>query len=133
MCIFDVDHFKRINDDFGHATGDTVLKELVALVSHRMRKLDVLFRIGGEEFLLYLPDTKEDDAEKMAEQLRQLIAGTKLIEDRPVTVSFGVSGLQSGDTLDTWLKLADDALYKAKQSGRNRVLRSERLQSGVQS
>jgi diguanylate cyclase (GGDEF)-like protein len=127
ICIFDVDHFKRVNDAFGHAAGDTVLKGLVSLVKQRMRKLDVLFRIGGEEFLLYLPDTKEEDAVKLAEQMRQLIAESKLIEDHKVTVSIGVCGIQPGDIKDTWLKYADDALYEAKHKGRNHVVSSERV------
>jgi diguanylate cyclase (GGDEF)-like protein len=121
LLVLDIDHFKRVNDQFGHEAGDRVLKGVVALVDGNSRKLDSIFRMGGEEFLLLLPDTGETDALKVAEHLRSLIAGSRLLKARPVTVSIGLSELQPGADLDAWIKRADDALYSAKAAGRNRV------------
>jgi diguanylate cyclase (GGDEF)-like protein len=122
LLLIDVDRFKRINDQFGHATGDSVLKGIVSLVAKRSRKLDLLFRIGGEEFMLLLPDTQEAAAAVVAEQLRGSVAESPLLDDRRLTVSIGVGELQPGESLDSWMKHADDALYAAKKAGRNRVV-----------
>ena len=122
LLLIDVDGFKSINDQFGHAKGDSVLKEIVSLIAKRSRKLDLLFRIGGEEFMLLLPDTKEAAAAVVAEQLRASIAESRLLDDRQLTVSIGVSELQPGESPDSWMKHADDALYAAKKAGRNRVV-----------
>jgi len=122
LLLMDVDGFKSINDQFGHAKGDSVLKEIVSLIAKRSRKLDLLFRIGGEEFMLLLPDTKEAAAAVVAEQLRASIAESSLVDGRQVTVSIGVSELQPGESPDSWMKHADDALYAAKKAGRNRVV-----------
>jgi diguanylate cyclase (GGDEF)-like protein len=122
LLLIDVDRFKSINDQFGHAKGDSVLKGIVSLIEKRSRKLDLLFRIGGEEFMLLLPDTREAAAAVVAEQLRASIAESRLLDDRQLTVSIGVSELQPGESLDSWMKHADDALYAAKKAGRNRVV-----------
>src|SRR5947209_12284261 len=122
LLLIDVDHFKSINDQFGHATGDGVLRCIVSLIQNRSRKLDLLFRIGGEEFMLLLPDTQEAAAAVVAEELRASIAESRLLDDRQLTVSIGVSELQPGESPDTWMKHADDALYEAKKAGRNRVV-----------
>jgi diguanylate cyclase (GGDEF)-like protein len=122
VLIIDIDHFKRVNDDFGHPVGDKVLKGLVALIQQKTRKLDRLFRMGGEEFLLFLPDTKASDAMIRAENLRQDLANAPLLAQRPVTVSIGVSDITNDTAFDTWVSRADQALYKAKQGGRNRVV-----------
>jgi diguanylate cyclase (GGDEF)-like protein len=124
LLLIDVDHFKRINDQLGHARGDSVLKGIASLVEKRSRKLDLLFRIGGEEFMLLLPDTQESAAALVAEQLRASIAESSLLDGRRVTVSVGVSELRRGETVDSWIKQADDALYAAKKAGRNRVSRA---------
>jgi diguanylate cyclase (GGDEF)-like protein len=124
LLLIDVDHFKRINDQAGHAKGDAVLKGIVSLVEKRSRKLDSLFRIGGEEFLLLLPDTQEAPAAVLAEQLRASIAESPLLDGRRVTVSVGVGELRPGESVDSWMKHADDALYAAKKAGRNRVARA---------
>src|SRR5882724_10117582 len=115
LLLIDVDSFKRINDEFGHAKGDSVLKGIVSLVANRSRKLDLLFRIGGEEFMLLLPDTQEAAAALVAEQLRASVAESPLLDDRQLTVSIGVGELQPGESLDSWMKHADDALYAAKR------------------
>jgi diguanylate cyclase (GGDEF)-like protein len=122
LLVIDVDHFKRINDQLGHAKGDSVLKGIASLVEKRSRKLDLLFRIGGEEFMLLLPDTQEAAAAVVAEQLRASIAESPLLDDRRATVSVGVGELRSGETADSWMKHTDDALYAAKKAGRNRVI-----------
>jgi len=89
---------RSINDQFGHAKGDSVLKEIVSLIAKRSRKLDLLFRIGGEEFMLLLPDTKEAAAAVVAEQLRASTAESRLLDDRQLTLSIGVSELQPGES-----------------------------------
>lgn len=122
LLLIDVDRFKSINDQFGHAKGDSVLKGIVSLIGKRSRKLDLLFRIGGEEFILLLPDTQEAAAAVVAEQLRASIAESRLLDGRRLTVSIGVSELQPGESVDSWMKHADDALYAAKKAGRNRVV-----------
>ncbi len=121
ILIFDIDNFKSINDNYGHAVGDYVLKKFVSLVSRRARRLDQLFRIGGEEFMLFLPDTPGDGALTLAEDIRVLISEFDFIEGRPVTVSIGLSELEAGETIDEWMKNGDKALYSAKENGRNQV------------
>ncbi len=122
VLMLDIDHFKKVNDDFGHRVGDVVLKGLVALIKNRSRKLDRLFRTGGEEFLLLLPDTRAGAAVKQAEALRKLVAESKLIEQRPVTISIGVAEYWPDQSQETWIETADEALYQAKNQGRNRVV-----------
>lgn len=121
ILLFDIDNFKSINDNYGHSAGDHVLKEFVRLITDRARRLDQLFRIGGEEFLLFLPDTPASGALTLAEELRALVAKTDLIEDCPVTVSVGLSELQPGETINEWMENGDKALYLAKENGKNRV------------
>jgi diguanylate cyclase (GGDEF)-like protein len=130
IVLADVDHFKSINDKFGHAAGDTVLRGVVERIQNRKRKLDSVFRIGGEEFVLLLPDTKEGDAMTVAEHIRGLIEEAQLLEGRTVTVSLGVTGLETSDRAESWLKRADDALYRAKDDGRNRVVRNPGIRQG---
>ncbi len=122
LLLIDVDRFKSINDQFGHAKGDSVLKGIVSLIEKRSRKLDLLFRIGGEEFMLLLPDTQEAAAAVVAEELRASTAESRLLEDWQVTLSIGVAELRPGESPDSWMKHADDALYAAKKGGRNRVV-----------
>jgi diguanylate cyclase (GGDEF)-like protein len=123
MLIVDIDHFKRVNDEHGHKAGDTVLQGLVAAMRKRARAVDLLFRMGGEEFVLLLPDTPEDDAFKVAESLRAAIAQTALLDHLAVTVSIGVGGARPGDTVESWIRDTDAALYAAKRAGRNTVRR----------
>jgi diguanylate cyclase (GGDEF)-like protein len=125
LLLFDVDRFKDINDALGHVAGDDVLKALVKIVGSRARKLDVLFRIGGEEFALLLSGARFADALSVAEDLRSLVERTALLERRTVTISIGVSELGDGQSAHGWLEDADAALYLAKQSGRNRVVGKE--------
>jgi diguanylate cyclase (GGDEF)-like protein len=121
LLVFDVDRFKWINDAIGHQGGDRVLTALAALVRARARKLDALFRIGGEEFALLLSGAAMRDAVVMAEQLRHLVQAARLADDCHVSVSIGVSDLRPGLSPEAWLEEADIALYRAKRAGRNRV------------
>ena len=120
----DIDHFKDINDSFGHATGDEVIAAVGRAIANRLRRGDLVARYGGEEFVALLPDTPLDEAASLAEQIRRLVATTDLVTVNPpleVHVSVGVAGLRLGDDTQTLLAAADAALYQAKRSGRNRV------------
>jgi diguanylate cyclase (GGDEF)-like protein len=121
LLVFDLDHFKRVNDGHGHAAGDQALQRLVALVIERARRIDRLFRMGGEEFALLLPNTAEPDALRVAEELRARVAQAEWPCGAVVTVSIGVAQLHPAQTQDAWLKAADEALYRAKTEGRDRV------------
>lgn len=121
MILIDLDHFKGVNDNFGHQQGDQVLCQLVALVSQRFRQLDNIYRYGGEEFALILPKTNRDEATVLAEQLCLLISRTEFIAGRVITASFGVAALRPEEDAGSWLLRCDEALYRAKDEGRNRV------------
>ncbi|HUG54108.1 MAG TPA: GGDEF domain-containing protein [Vicinamibacteria bacterium] len=123
LLLIDIDHFKHINDRHGHKAGDQVLKGLVRVLRSRSRKVDHVFRMGGEEFVLLLPDTTEDDAVGVAEELREAIAHASLLDGTTVTASIGVAGLPPDDSAESWVKDADAAMYRAKEAGRNRVMR----------
>jgi diguanylate cyclase (GGDEF)-like protein len=122
LLLLDVDCFKQINDQYGHDTGDRVLQGIVALINRRTRVLDQLFRVGGDEFALLLPDTRESDAVTLAEHLRRSVAETPLVDGQPPSVSIGVSELRPGESMDGWMRNADQALYRAKKTGRNQVV-----------
>ncbi len=121
LLLLDLDHFKEVNDQFGHATGDTVLVQLCSLIRSRIRSIDTLFRYGGEEFVVVAIGTDLASAKQFAEELRLLVEATCLIPDHPVTVSIGVAKLVVGESGDEWFQRADAMLYAAKQSGRNAV------------
>lgn len=121
LLSLDIDHFKSINDRHGHAVGDEVLRRLVAVLSARKRINDLLFRTGGEEFMLLLPRTSQAAALELAEQLRQRVAASPLLPGERVTVSIGVSVLAPGQEVRHWLKAVDSALYEAKRKGRDQV------------
>lgn len=121
LLVIDIDRFKSINDRFGHEAGDRVLTALVALVRRTVRAGDVLFRMGGDEFLLYLPGSTMDGALILADKLRKAVLDAPLLTDHAVSVSIGVAELQAGESLESWSKRADAALYEAKRGGRNRA------------
>jgi diguanylate cyclase (GGDEF)-like protein len=121
LLLFDLDHFKAVNDRHGHGVGDRVLQRVVALVHERARRTDRLFRLGGEEFALLLLRTRAADAMRVAEQLRERVAHGDWPSRAAVTISIGVAELRPAQTQDAWLKAADDALYRAKAEGRNCV------------
>jgi two-component system cell cycle response regulator len=128
VAMIDIDHFKRVNDTFGHAVGDTVLKEVVRRASGNLRTSDTTARYGGEEFCVVMPDTDEAAALLVAERLRERVGGKPISADgmaEPlvITVSVGVACLGEGtETLEALLKASDTALYRAKAEGRNRVI-----------
>lgn len=122
LVSLDLDHFKSINDSLGHAAGDQVLREVADILKRRLRKSDVIFRTGGEEFLLVLEGSDEQSSSLVAEELRGMIEEAPILAGRPVTASLGVAELAPGEDVACWLKRADDRLYKAKETGRNRVV-----------
>ena len=125
LLMLDIDHFKKINDDHGHLTGDYVLRELARRIRTRVRKEEVFARYGGEEFALTLPEASHEQAMKVGETIRRLVAAEKFDfeGDRiEVTISIGVSTTVNEIAPDAFIKTADDNLYKAKKGGRNRVV-----------
>ena len=121
IIMFDIDFFKRINDTYGHLTGDHVLTTLVTLVQEKVRKIDFLIRWGGDEFICILPETNLEGARRLAERIGFSIAQYNFANIGTVTLSLGISQYIKGDTEHTLLKRADEALYKAKMNGGNRI------------
>lgn len=123
LVICDLDHFKAINDTYGHARGDTVLKRFTAIVQELIRPSDTLGRVGGEEFALVLPGSDADAAQRVAERVRARFAAEPIAGGEPIlaTASFGVSGWPQHLTFDAALQAADTALYAAKAAGRDCV------------
>ena len=121
LIMFDIDHFKMVNDTYGHAVGDYVLQALTHIVKLDLRETDYLVRWGGEEFVIIAPDTDIERAEILAERVRKSAEEYKFERVGTVTVSFGVTQFTKNDTEDTFIKRTDDALYAAKRMGRNRV------------
>ncbi len=121
LALFDIDRFKLVNDTYGHQTGDLVLKELVDLVSSRIRKIDLLARWGGEEFILLLVNTWLHQAVTLTEELRELIESYTFKKVKHITVSFGVTQCLKEDSIDSIISRADNLMYQAKKSGRNCV------------
>lgn len=126
ILVMDIDHFKRINDTFGHPAGDTIIRELVKSCTSNLRKSDIFGRIGGEEFAVLLVETQAEAAIEVAERLRQRLAEKQTTIDGGIpinfTVSIGVAHARREDKhLDDLIKRADTALYQAKNQGRNRV------------
>lgn len=125
LLLFDIDHFKSINDRCGHLAGDQVLVEITRRVQLNLRVVDVLARWGGEEFAVLLPQCGTDAAMILAEKLRATVAGESFPGVGAVTASFGVAEFSPVETLDAWFQRADEALYRAKKGGRNRVVVDE--------
>jgi diguanylate cyclase (GGDEF)-like protein len=121
LVFIDIDHFKRVNDQHGHGIGDQVLKEIADIVRGDIQRRDLLARWGGEEFLLICPLTEPHEARRVAERLRQRIASRQWPNGVRITSSFGVAEAQAGEDLGESIKRADDAMYRAKQGGRDRV------------
>ena len=124
-CVFfDLDHFKRVNDQHGHATGDLLLKHGVQIIQQQLRAIDALGRYGGEEFVLLMPATGLDGASEAANRIRLALLATPLTTgdtDITLSASFGVAVLGDTETMAGFLRRADDAMYEAKRLGRNRV------------
>lgn len=119
LILFDIDHFKVINDKFGHPKGDEVLYKLGRLILQRMRKVDRFYRIGGEEFAVVLANSTSVDAKNVAEDLRSIVEQAKFVDDHTMTISLGVAQYIENEPKDYWLKRCDQVLYLAKNTGRN--------------
>lgn len=125
VIMMDIDHFKNVNDSYGHSVGDKVLQAVAEHLQSMVREIDIVARIGGEEFAFILPETAIDEAVNMAERLRLKIAEARVPHEEKqikITASFGVSSKPvENETLETMLTRADDALFMAKKKGRNQV------------
>jgi diguanylate cyclase len=127
VLMLDIDHFKRINDTYGHALGDVVIRNVAETIRKCIRGEDFAVRFGGEEFLVLLPNTPLDGAAKVAETIRTRIEALRLVRRRdnftlaPFTISLGVATRRENDSQDSLFERADRALYQSKESGRNRV------------
>ena len=123
--MMDIDHFKKINDNYGHSVGDIVLRNIALTLKHTIREIDITARIGGEEFAFILPETDADEAAQLAERLRSNIQNMSIEHNGNtlnITASFGVSVSKATEqTLESLLTQADDALYIAKKKGRNQI------------
>jgi diguanylate cyclase (GGDEF)-like protein len=129
LALFDIDHFKKINDELGHLAGDAVLRQLASLVMANVRREDTLARVGGEEFALILPELELGAAYTVAEKLRAIVARTPMrFDEQPIalTASFGCAALALAPPMvaEELYKIADERLYAAKRGGRNRVVAS---------
>ncbi len=121
LVVLDMDHFKDVNDTFGHTVGDKILVRLTELVNSQIRVTDDLYRYGGEEFVVVAMGAPRTAAQKLAEQLRLTVEASDLLPERPVTISLGVAELKQEESFEDWLNRADAAMYEAKRAGRNRV------------
>jgi diguanylate cyclase (GGDEF)-like protein len=133
LIFLDLDHFKSVNDTFGHAVGDRVLVNLARLCSDELYSGETVCRFGGEEFVVLCPETRIEDATKRAERLRVAIQRQDLAQPQTlkVTASFGVAQVEAGDTMQTLVERADQALYDAKKQGRNRVCVRQRAKEAA--
>ena len=124
LAIIDLDHFKRVNDNYGHHSGDEVLSRFARIASQGLRKSDLLARYGGEEFVVLFPHATEAACEAALERLRRRFAeqGYSFASDIKTTFSAGLTAFQPGETADQLIKRADSALYEAKSRGRNQVV-----------
>lgn len=123
LAMLDLDHFKRINDRFGHEAGDQVLVDAVALLRELTRKADELFRFGGEEFVLLLSGVEDDESlRRIGDKLCASVSSHLRYAGEAITVSIGATRVAEGDSAETWLARADAAMYRAKESGRDRAV-----------
>ncbi len=130
LLYIDIDHFKKINDTYGHDAGDEVLKEVARLITAHIRKDDVLCRHGGEEFLLFIANASEEQAMKVAQKLRKHIEIHRFDKVGDVTVSIGVAVREKNESIGSLISRADKNLYKAKEQGRNAVVAQSSSESG---
>lgn len=121
LIFFDIDHFKLVNDTHGHETGDNVLQELARIVTGMIRQTDIFARFGGEEFVILVHNNDVRTGRELAEKIRSRVEQHRFPQISSVTCSFGVAQFYPDDTVETFIKRADDAMYAAKQAGRNRV------------
>jgi diguanylate cyclase (GGDEF)-like protein len=124
MLMLDLDHFKQVNDAHGHAKGDEILIKVTELVGMRIRTTDRIYRIGGEEFVIVAEYLNLENAARLAEQLRTIVEAYELAPSSTVTISLGVAQHHNDESAEQWMSRADNALYMAKHSGRNRICRA---------
>jgi diguanylate cyclase (GGDEF)-like protein len=122
LMVLDLDHFKRINDEFGHEAGDKVLERFVAVLRDELRTEDGLYRLGGEEFVVLLRDMDVETAEANLDELHGRLSGKVQGPDSPLHFSAGAAALKDGENWSKWLARADHALYEAKRAGRDRLI-----------
>lgn len=127
VVMLDIDHFKRVNDEYGHSVGDHVLVELVTVVQQSTRQTDQLFRYGGEEFVLLLPGVDGAGLTAVMNNLRHTLRTKLRHPGGAITVSFGVARLRKDEPVGNWIRRADAALYKAKEAGRDQVVFSDHI------
>ena len=128
IILLDLDHFKSVNDTYGHAVGDKVLQFLARHMESVAREGDICCRYGGEEFVMLLPKTTADEAAQVAEQLREILSTTESPCGKPVTLSAGIAVYpEMADSTEALIEAADGALYRAKQAGRNQVKIAEKI------
>ncbi len=135
LAMLDLDHFKAVNDRYGHGVGDTMLAHVTDIIHRQLREPDLLARVGGEEFALLLPDTGESDAVALLERVRRTVLATPLAHADgtiPMTVSAGVAEARPDIEPNRWMQEADTALYTAKRCGRNRTVRASLLPQGAE-
>ncbi|MEW8647958.1 MAG: GGDEF domain-containing protein [Candidatus Thiodiazotropha endolucinida] len=127
LLVLDIDFFKKINDHYGHAVGDMVLKQIATTVEQTIRSSDALYRYGGEEFVVVLNDTNIAGAQLLAKRIRRNVENLRIksLKDVRITLSVGVSAMVDQDTPESLFERADSALYQAKQNGRNQVYTAE--------
>lgn len=130
LIVADIDHFKKVNDKFGHDVGDVVLEEVGKALEGAIRSTDTLARWGGEEFIILLPDTDEQRALALAEKIRESVMALRFDRCPPITISLGVAQHEPQETYDDWFKKTDHALYRAKQTGRNKSIAASGIRPG---
>jgi diguanylate cyclase (GGDEF)-like protein len=126
LIEFDLDFFKKINDDFGHDVGDKVLVDIASVMQKSVRRTDRIFRFGGEEFIVLARNTTLEEAATITEKLRQQVENDVRAENRVVTASFGCAQLREGESKNDWFVRADKAVYQAKEQGRNCVVLADK-------
>ena len=122
LIMFDIDHFKDVNDNYGHNVGDKVLQAITDIVKSNIRDTDIFARWGGEEFVILSPQTQRESAVALAQKLRKAIESFLFVQKLTLTCSFGMAFYKENESRDNFIKTADDALYQAKKQGRNRVV-----------
>lgn len=122
LITLDLDNFKKVNDTFGHDAGDNVLQDVASLLNKRLRRIDKVFRLGGEEFLVLLHGSGKENGQQIAEQIRKEISSLATLPDQAITTSIGVATFEPGESWSAWMKRSDENLYRAKMDGRNRVV-----------
>ncbi|MBO6513562.1 MAG: diguanylate cyclase [Phycisphaerales bacterium] len=129
LVMLDIDHFKSVNDNYGHPAGDAVIAGVADILQGHIRKSDIACRYGGEEFVLILPETDPEKAKGLCERIREDIEGMSwpMHPDRNITISMGIAGATGAPTqqVEPWIAIADSNLYRAKEAGRNQIVCSE--------